>query len=142
MTVMAVLGRKGREVVTIDSAANLRTAADELTRHRIGALVVTDGSRIAGILSERDIIHCLAAHGDELLQLPVSEAMTADVITAEPGMPVLAALGLMTQRRIRHLPVVDGAALIGIVSIGDLVKYRMQRIEAEAEAMRIYIQTA
>lgn len=142
MTVMAVLGRKGRDVVTIDSAASLRTAAEELTRHRIGALVVTDNGRVAGILSERDIIHCLAKHGGELVDLPVSQAMTSEVITADPEMPVLAALGLMTQRRVRHLPVTKGDGLAGIVSIGDLVKHRMERIEAEAEALRIYIQTA
>jgi CBS domain-containing protein len=142
MTVMAVLGRKGREVVTIDSAASLRTAAEELARHRIGALVVTESGGIAGILSERDIIRCLAKHGGDLVDLPVSQAMTADVITADPAMPVLAALGLMTQRRVRHLPVTDGQGLAGIVSIGDLVKHRMERIEAEAEALRIYIQTA
>jgi CBS domain-containing protein len=140
MTIAAVLGHKGREVATIDGAATLQEAAAELARRKIGALLVSEGGRIAGILSERDIIGCLAAFGEGLGNRKVADAMTADVITVEPRLPVLAALALMTSRRVRHLPVMDGGALVGIVSIGDLVKYRMERIEAEAEAMRAYIQ--
>jgi CBS domain-containing protein len=141
MTVAAVLGNKGREVATIDAAASLQEAATELARRRIGALLVTEGGRIAGIVSERDIIGCLAMHGPGLADRTVADAMTADVITVEPGTPVLAALALITSRRVRHLPVIDGGALVGLVSIGDLVKFRMERIEAEAEAMRAYIQS-
>ena len=142
MTIAAVLAGKGHQVMTIEVGATLQEAATELARHRIGALLVVDGDRIAGIISERDLIQCMAHRGQELLTASVSEAMTSDVITAEPSMPVLAALALMTKRRIRHLPVTSGNALQGIVSIGDLVKYRMQRIEAEADAMRSYIQSA
>lgn len=142
MTIAAVLQSKGSEVATVASGATIREAASELTRRRIGALVVEEAGRVIGIISERDLVQCLAAHGSELLDMPVSHAMTSEVITVEPQMPVLSALALITNRRVRHLPVTDGGALVGIVSIGDLVKYRMERIEAEAEAMRAYIQSA
>ncbi|MFC7536167.1 CBS domain-containing protein [Sphingomonas sp. GCM10030256] len=142
MTIAAVLAGKGSEVATIDSQCSLREAVDELSRRGIGALVVTEQGQVAGVISERDILHCLRQHGAALLDLPVAGAMTAPAITVTPDMPVLAALALITQRRIRHLPVMKGDALVGLVSIGDLVKYRMERIEAEAEAMRTYIQMA
>jgi CBS domain-containing protein len=100
---------------------------------------VMDGGRVLGVFSERDVIHCLQARGAEALLLPVTEGMTAPAITVTPDQPVIAALSLMTRRRIRHLPVMDGDRLVGFVSIGDLVKYRMDRIEAEAAAMRDYI---
>ena len=103
--------------------------------------MVEDG-RIAGIMSERDVIYCLRDHGPEVLDWPVSRVMSSPAITADPTTDVLAALSVMTQRRIRHLPVVEDGELKGIVSIGDLVKHRMERIEAEAEAMRSYIQSA
>jgi len=103
--------------------------------------VVEDG-RISGIMSERDVIYCLRDHGAEVLDWPVSRVMSSPAITADPHTDVLAALALMTQRRIRHLPVVEHGRILGIVSIGDLVKYRMERIEAEAQAMRDYIQSA
>lgn len=142
MTIAAVLGHKGREVATVEAEASLQQAAAQLARRKIGALLVTEGGQVIGILSERDIIGCLAVHGESLGDRKVADAMTVDVITVEPGLPVLAALALMTSRRVRHLPVIEGAALVGIVSIGDLVKFRMERIEAEAEAMRAYIQSA
>jgi len=111
-------------------------------KRRIGALPVVEGGQIVGIMSERDVIYCLRDHGAEVLGWPVSRVMTSPAITADPTTPVLSALGLMTQRRIRHLPVVEGGRIIGIVSIGDLVKHRMDHIEAEADAMRSYIQSA
>jgi CBS domain-containing protein len=144
MTIAAVLSSKGPEVATIASSATLGEAAAELTRNRIGALVVVDtASEVVGVLSERDIVACLSAHGDsELGKRRVADAMTAPAITVEPETKVLSALALMTARRIRHLPVLKNGKLAGIVSIGDLVKYRIDRIEREAEAMRAYIQTA
>jgi CBS domain-containing protein len=144
MTIAAVLSNKGRDVATIPREATLGDAAAELARRRIGALVVVDqGGDAVGVLSERDIVACLAVHGDsELLRRPVSEAMTAPAITVQPQDAVLSALALMTARRIRHLPVVEGGRLRGLVSIGDLVKYRIENIEREAEAMRSYIQGA
>ena len=142
MTIAAVLSSKGREVATIPKSATLGQAAAELSERRIGALVVLDESgEVAGVLSERDIVTCLAHHGDDrLLERPVAEAMTSPAITVLPTDPVLSALALMTARRIRHLPVLQGGRLTGLVSIGDLVKYRIEHIEREAEAMRSYIQ--
>ena len=142
MTIASVLRSKGSEVETIAADASVFDAVRRLGEKRIGALLVIEGGRIAGIMSERDVIYCLRDEGADVLQSPVSQVMTAPAITAESTMSVLAALALMTQRRIRHLPVVDGGDLKGIVSIGDLVKHRMERIEAEAEAMRTYIQSA
>ena len=143
MTIAAILLGKGNEVASIASDAPLSQAVAELGNRRIGALLVMDGGEISGILSERNLIYCLTAHGAEVLDWPVSRAMTAPPIVIDPDTDVLAALALMTQRRIRHLPVVSPSGeLRGLVSIGDLVKYRIERIEAEAEAMRTYIQTA
>jgi CBS domain-containing protein len=142
MTIAAVLRDKGSDVATISSGDRLADAVTQLGTRRIGALPVIDDGRIAGIISERDVIYCLKDHGAEVLDWPVSRIMSSPAITADPSMDVLAALALMTQRRIRHLPVVEGGRITGIVSIGDLVKHRMDRIEAEAEAMRTYIQSA
>jgi CBS domain-containing protein len=142
MTIAAVLGSKGNAVETIGVDDRLHDAVRKLGEKRIGALPVIENGRIAGIMSERDVIYCLREHGAEALDWPVRKAMSSPAITADPSTDVLAALALMTQRRIRHLPVVTGGELCGIVSIGDLVKYRMDRIEAEAEAMREYIQNA
>ena len=141
MTIAAVLRGKGSDVETIAADARLSEAVRTLGERRIGALPVIEGGRIGGIISERDVIYCLREHGPEVLDWSVSQVMTAPAITAESSMDVLTALALMTQRRIRHLPVVEGGRILGIVSIGDLVKYRMERIEAEAEAMRTYIQS-
>ena len=140
MNLAAILKAKGSNVVTIDGDSRLIEAIDKLGEHRIGALVVVKNGRIAGIFSERDVIYCLRKHGAAILEAPVTEAMTQDVITATPSTPILSALALMTQRRIRHLPVENGGELVGIASIGDLVKYRMEQIESEAQAMRSYIQ--
>jgi CBS domain-containing protein len=142
MTIGSVLRDKGSKVETIAADASVLDAVHRLGEKRIGALLVTEGGRIAGIMSERDVIYCLRNHGPDVLQSPVSQVMTAPAITAETSMTVLSALALMTQRRIRHLPIVEDGDLKGIVSIGDLVKHRMERIEAEAEAMRTYIQSA
>ncbi|GAA4009377.1 CBS domain-containing protein [Sphingomonas swuensis] len=142
MTIAAVLSQKGREVATIPRSATLGEAASELARRKIGALVVIDDEgQVAGVLSERDLVACLAEHGDsELLARPVALAMTAPAITVMSSTPVLSALALMTNKRIRHLPVMQDGQLAGLVSIGDLVKYRIEHIEREAEAMRNYIQ--
>ena len=122
MTIAAILSSKGSEVATIGAEDSVRAAVDTLGQRRIGALPVVEGDRIVGIMSERDVIYCLRDHGAEVLDWPVSRVMTSPAITAEPATPILSALGLMTERRIRHLPVAEGGRLIGIVSIGDLVK--------------------
>ena len=101
-----------------------------------------EGDEVAGVFSERDVIYCLKDGDTGVLDRAVRDVMTAPAVTVTPEDPVLGALSLMTQRRIRHLPVVDGGRVIGVVSIGDLVKYRIDRVEAEAEAMRAYIQQA
>jgi CBS domain-containing protein len=142
MTIAAILSNKGSEVATIGAQERVSAAVDTLGARRIGALPVVEGGEIVGIMSERDVIYCLRDHGAEVLDWPVSRVMTSPAITADPSTGVLSVLALMTERRIRHLPVVEGGRLIGIVSIGDLVKYRMDRIEAEANAMRSYIQSA
>lgn len=143
MSIAAILEQKGRDVVSVAPRTPVRDAVELLASRRIGAVLVADEQRPAGILSERDVIYCLRSDGAAILDWPVERVMTAPVITVEPAQSVLGALSMMTQRRIRHLPVVDeGGSLIGIVSIGDLVKYRMDKIEAEAAAMRNYIQSA
>ena len=142
MTIAAVLRTKGSEVATISAEARVADAVARLGERRIGALPVVEGEEIVGIMSERDVIYCLRDHGATVLDWPVSRVMSSPAITASPETDVLAALALMTQRRIRHLPVTENGAIRGIVSIGDLVKHRMERIEAEAEAMRSYIQSA
>jgi len=142
MSIKAILASKGTEVATIDSAEKLSEAVSKLGQRRIGALLVIEQGQIAGIISERDVVYCLKDHGAEVLGWPVSRAMTSPAITVDPATSALAALGIMTRRRIRHLPVVENGRLAGIVSIGDLVKYRMEKIEQEANAMREYIQSA
>ena len=142
MTIALVLRDKGSAVETIAAESTVYDAVRRLGEKRIGALPVLQGGRIAGMVSERDVIYCLRDHGPDVLEWPVSKVMRSPAITADSETDVLAALALMTQRRIRHLPVVDGSEIRGIVSIGDLVKHRMERIEAEADAMRAYIQSA
>jgi CBS domain-containing protein len=142
MTIAAVLHGKGSGVETVTADERVFDAVRRLGEKRIGALPVVEDGRITGIISERDVIYCLRDHGPEVLDWPISRVMSSPAITADPETDVLAALALMTQRRIRHLPVVERGEIRGIVSIGDLVKHRMERIEAEAEAMRSYIQSA
>jgi CBS domain-containing protein len=140
MTIAAILMHKGSEVVSVQCDATVHDAVRLLAERRIGALPVMDGENVAGIMSERDVVRCLSKEGEAVLRRPVRDVMSAPTITIEPKVSVLAALSEMTHRRIRHLPVVEDGRLTGIVSIGDLVAYRIRRIEEEAEAMRAYIQ--
>ncbi|QDX26673.1 CBS domain-containing protein [Sphingomonas suaedae] len=142
MTIAAILGGKGQDVISIAGDTTVRDAVRLLAEKRIGAVPVIEGGVVAGIFSERDVIHCLERDGPAALDTQVRMVMTAPAITVTRDEPVMAALSLMTQRRIRHLPVVENGAMLGFVSIGDLVKYRIERIEAEANQMRAYIQTA
>ncbi len=141
MTIAAILQSKGAEVLTIEAEMLVRDAVALLAERKIGALPVVQGGSVAGIMSERDVIYCLKSDGATVLDWPVERIMTSPAITVEPDSEVMSALSLMTRRRIRHLPVVEGGAIIGIVSIGDLVKYRMDKIESEAAAMLSYIQS-
>ncbi len=142
MTIAAILEGKPSDIVSVEAGTWVRDAVALLAGKKIGALPVLDGDRVVGIMSERDVIYCLSSDGAAMLDWPVSRVMTAPAITIEPKVGVLVALSQMTKRRIRHLPVVEGERLIGFVSIGDLVAYRISRIEQEAEAMRAYIQSA
>ena len=140
MNVETILRNKGNSVATIRPDATVAEAVDILNRKRIGALVVSeDGHGVDGILSERDIVIALAEHAADLLSRPVGEIMTRTVITCDPGDTVGALMAEMTNRRIRHFPVVAEGRLCGIVSIGDLVKNRLDEIEFEASSMRSFI---
>jgi CBS domain-containing protein len=139
MTIAVILSGKGHDVVSIDATRTVGDAVHLLAEQRIGAVPVLDGDAILGVFSERDVIGCLHHEGAAILDRLVTSAMTAPAVTVSPAEPVLAALSLMTRRRIRHLPVVEDGRLVGIVSIGDLVKHRIELIEAEAQAMRAYI---
>ena len=141
MTSAAILQNKGSDVLTIEADASVRDAVAILAERRIGALPVVRGGEVAGIMSERDVIYCLQSDGAAVLDWAVEQIMTAPAITVERDQQVMSALSLMTRRRIRHLPVVEGGRIIGIVSIGDLVKYRMDKIEQEAAQMLSYIQS-
>lgn len=141
MTIAAILANRTHEIMTITADRTVREAIAILAEQKIGALPVVEGGMVRGIMSERDVIYCLKSDGAAVLDWPVERIMTAPAITVPPDREVLAALSLMTQRRIRHLPVEQDGALVGIVSIGDLVKYRMDKIEADAAAMLTYIQS-
>lgn len=142
MSVKAILQTKGASVLSITSDASVAEAVAMLAKHRIGALPVINGGAVLGIFSERDVVYGLAKEGAAALERPVSEVMTTPAMTVDSDCAVLAALSLMSRRRIRHLPVADADGLVGFISIGDLVKYRIEKIESEAEAMRRYIQSA
>lgn len=142
MTIARIIESRSGAVFHCTAEMTVRQAIALLAEKRIGALPVVDGGSVAGIFSERDVVYRLAGHGPAGLDMTVGEVMTAPAVTVAPETEVNAALSLMTKRRIRHLPVVVDGQMTGFVSIGDLVKYRIERIEAEAEAMRTYIQTA
>jgi CBS domain-containing protein len=142
MTITAILHGKGHHIVVAAPDDPVRQAVALLAEHRIGAVPVVDGDTVVGVFSERDLVYCLRAGDTAVLDRPVREVMTAPAVTVTPADAVMGALSLMTRRRIRHLPVVEGGRMIGLVSIGDLVKYRIERVEADAAAMRDYIQQA
>lgn len=141
MRVSDILRSKGDEIVTIAPEATLADATATLTSRNFGALVVSsDGTTIEGIVSERDIVRRLAQRGPEALDGTVREAMTVDVRTCERGDSIEQLMRVMTEHRIRHLPVVDGGRLCGVVSIGDVVKRRVEQLETETEHLQSYIQ--
>lgn len=140
MNVAAILRQKGRAVTTASPTATLLEVANKLAAKRIGAIVVV-GARgdVVGIISERDIIRALAAGGDACLTRPIAENMTRQVVTCQETDTLDELMAMMTARRFRHLPVVTDGALVGIVSIGDVVKHHVAEVEMEATAMREYI---
>ncbi len=139
MTIAAILQSKGGDIVSVGPDTRVKDVVKLLAERRIGAVPVIGGGQVMGIFSERDVIYLLAEEGPSMLDRKVEEVMTSPALTVDRTTPILSALALMTQRRVRHLPVVEGEAVVGFVSIGDLVKLRLARIEAEAEAMRHYI---
>jgi CBS domain-containing protein len=143
MTVKAVLSSKGSDVSTIEPTASLASAINVLSQRRIGALVVTGAEgRIVGILSERDIVRTLAQSGAEALARPVAEVMTRNVVTCSERDTIADLMEKMTQGKFRHIPVVEQGRLAGIISIGDVVKRRVEELEHDGEALQDYIRTA
>jgi CBS domain-containing protein len=139
-TVLDVLKLKGDKVVTVVPDQTIASVADVLTQNRIGATPVTDqNGRLIGIISERDIIHGLAEYGDAVRQLPVDRLMTRDVVTCSLEDSIVGLMEVMTNRRIRHLPVVENGRLRGIISIGDVVKQRLAEAQFELDELRRYI---
>lgn len=140
MKVEHILQAKGPDVFTVRDTATIAEAVGLLAEKNIGAVVVRNGSGgVAGILSERDIVRRLKSQGGDVLSAPVSSCMTANVITCAPGDSIDDLMAKMSQRRIRHLPVVEKGALVGLVSIGDVVKRKIEEAEHEAAALREYI---
>jgi CBS domain-containing protein len=143
MTVSTILGEKGREVVTIEPGASLAAAAKLLAEKRIGTVLILGADRrLVGIISERDIVQALAARGAAALDEPVSQTMTRRVETCNESETIGSIMERMTKGKFRHVPVVEQGRLVGIVSIGDVVKHRLQDMERESAAMHDYILTA
>ncbi len=142
-TVRSILGLKGRDVTTGDPTQTVGQVCSKLAEMRVGAIVMTDESRhVIGIISERDIVRVIAAHGPEVLKEQAGRFMTRAVVTCTHDDTIDELMDTMTRGRFRHVPVLEGGRLAGIVSIGDVVKHRMAEIEREAQEIRNYIATA
>lgn len=139
MLIAEILKDKGGAVFTAAPADDLQSTVQALDEKRVGALVICEGDRVVGILSERDLVRAVATHGHEALTRPVADYMTHDVVFAEPTETVGVLMERMTDRRIRHLPVLQKGRLVGVVSIGDLVKSKIAEATFEAESMKAYI---
>jgi CBS domain-containing protein len=143
MTVKAILSTKGSEVTTIEPTATLSDAVALLAARRIGAIVVTGADRrVIGILSERDIVRTLAQRGESALSEPVADSMTRKVVTCGEAETISEIMERMTAGKFRHVPVLDQGRLVGIISIGDVVKWRLEEMERESAALRDYIRSA
>jgi CBS domain-containing protein len=143
MNVETILSIKGRDVVTIEPTAKLEAAVKKLADHRIGALLVLGPDhRVVGILSERDVVRVLADRGAGVLNEPLATVMTRKVITCSRSDTIDQIMDVMTSGKFRHVPVVEQDRLIGVVSIGDVVKHRVKEMEQESSALRDYIQSA
>ena len=141
MNIARIIAQRGpSDIIACDVATPVVQVVQTLATKRIGALPVLREGKVVGIVSERDVIYRLADKGRECLDLPVGEIMTSPAITVEPATTVDEALGMMTRRRFRHFPVVEDGALVAFISIGDLVKHKMDEVQHEAEALRNYIQ--
>jgi CBS domain-containing protein len=143
MAVVHILKQKGSDVVTVKPSDTVQTIVDLLARHRIGAVVVVDTQGgIAGIVSERDVVRAMAGNASAVVGKTAADIMTAKVRTCSPGDTEAELMSLMTEHRIRHLPVVSNGRISGMISIGDVVKLRMEAMEREAEEMKSYIASA
>ena len=141
MNIARIIAQRGpSDIIACDVATTVSHAVSILATKRIGALPVLRDGKVVGIVSERDVIYRLADHGGSCLDLPVEQIMTSPAVTVEPATTVDEALSLMTRRRFRHFPVVEDGALVAFISIGDLVKHKMDEVQHEAEALRNYIQ--
>lgn len=136
MKVSEILKSKGGDVMTVSPDTDIGMLAHRLRTARVGAMPVVSGGKLEGIISERDVTHGLAEHGAKLLTMPVEKLMTRGVITVAPEDTLARVARLMTDRRIRHLPVIEGGALVGMVSIGDVVKHRLAEVELTANVMQ------
>lgn len=140
MKISSILSTKGNFVATVSPDASVSELLALLAEHRIGAVVVADSEgSVAGIVSERDVARACHARGGAALEQPVSEIMTAVVVTCAPGASTEELMGLMTEQRVRHIPVVEDDEMVGIVSIGDVVKARLAELETERDALQAYI---
>ena len=143
MNVKTILAAKGGDIISIAPTATLAAAAKLLSKHRIGAVVIRGaGGRLSGILSERDIVRAMSEHGAAALDIPVGQVMTRNVMTCGENDSIAELMERMTAGKFRHLPEINAEQLVGVISIGDVVKMRVQEIETDATAMRDYIQTA
>ncbi len=142
MTIARLIAGRDQRIVHCTPQETVRDAARRLAENRIGAMPVIEHGEVIGIFSERDLLYCIARHGDGALDLLIGAVMTAPPITAALESTVRDALEVMTLRRIRHLPVLDGDRLVAFISIGDLVKHRLELVESEAQQMRDYIRMA
>ena len=140
MTIAAILKHKGHQVITTDPAATVARAIEVLIEHRIGSVLVIDrAGQLLGIVSERDIVHCLAANGARTLEMTAGQLMTPVLQVAHPDTTVTQAMAMMTTGRVRHLPVLDQDRLVGLISIGDVVKARIMHQESEVDGLKAYV---
>jgi CBS domain-containing protein len=142
MTVRSILDTKGHDVEWVAPEAKLSEAVKHLAQRKIGAVLVMTGTRIEGILSERDIVRVLGEQGASALEQSVSDVMTRRVVSCRPSDTVASIMEMMTLGKFRHLPVIEGGVVVGLISIGDVVKWRVQEYESEREALTQYIKTA
>ncbi|NCP14288.1 MAG: CBS domain-containing protein [Sphingomonadales bacterium] len=141
MNIARIIASRGpSDIIACDVATPVAQAVSVLANKRIGALPVLREGKVVGIVSERDVIYCLAESGGTCLDQPVETIMTSPAVTVEPSTTIDEALGLMTRRRFRHFPVVEDGKLVAFISIGDLVKHKMDEVQHEADALRNYIQ--
>jgi CBS domain-containing protein len=139
MHIADILKFKGTKVITVSPGSRVQNLAQRLRLERIGALVVSEsGTTVDGIISERDIVLAMAEHGAEALVRTAADLMTRAVITCSPGDTIAQVAKVMTNRRVRHMPVVEGERLVGIISVGDILKHRLDELEMEANIMRDY----